>query len=143
MSTPLRGMATLNLYAHDLEAADAWYTDLLGLPPYFRVPGGYLEWRVGDDEDELGIIDARYRAPDDATAPGGAVVHWHVDDVAAALADLLARGATPHEPVRERGHGFRTASVVDPFGNLLGVMENPHWKRRHDGAPVPPVTTAS
>ena len=29
-----------------------------------------------------------------------------------------------------RGEGFVTASVVDPFGNLLGVMTNPHWTAR-------------
>jgi hypothetical protein len=26
-----------------------------------------------------------------------------------------------------RGEGFVTASVIDPFGNLLGVMENVHF----------------
>ena len=33
-----------------------------------------------------------------------------------------------YEPVTARGDsGFRTASVVDPFGNILGVMHNPHY----------------
>ena len=26
-----------------------------------------------------------------------------------------------------RGGGFITASVVDPFGNVLGIMYNPHY----------------
>jgi hypothetical protein len=36
-------------------------------------------------------------------------------------------GATAHEPITPREEGFVTASVVDPFGNILGVMNNPHY----------------
>ena len=55
-------------------------------------------------------------------------MHWHVDDLGATVERLLAHGATPYEPITPRGDtGFVTASVVDPFGNVLGVMENPHW----------------
>jgi len=35
--------------------------------------------------------------------------------------------ATEDEPVTERGPGFVTASLVDPFGNILGVMYNRHY----------------
>jgi hypothetical protein len=76
---------------------------------------------------ELGIIDRRFAPgprPDEA---GGAVTYWHVDDVEAAFARLLALGATAHEKPVERGPGFVTASVVDPFGNVLGVMYNQHY----------------
>ena len=45
----------------------------------------------------------------------------------ASLARLLELGATEYQPVIERGHGFNTAAVVDPFGNILGIMENPHY----------------
>ena len=30
-------------------------------------------------------------------------------------------------PVTEHGSGFVTASVIDPFGNVLGVMTNVHY----------------
>ena len=43
------------------------------------------------------------------------------------MKDLLARGAKEHQPVVERGDGFVTASVFYPFGNILGVMYNPHY----------------
>lgn len=121
----LRGLANVSFFAADLEEAGRWYAELLGFPPYFSVPG-YLEFRIGDYAHELGIIDARY-SPSDPREPGGAIAYWHVDDVAASLERLIGLGATEHEPVRERGHGFRTASVVDPFGNVLGVMQNPHY----------------
>lgn len=122
----LRGVATISIYAEDHAAASAWYTQVLGLEPYYRVPG-YHEWRVGDLEHELGLIDAAYAPPNALGEPGGAVVLWHVDDLEAAHERLLALGATPREPVTERGEGFRTAVVVDPFGNLLGIMQNPHY----------------
>jgi predicted enzyme related to lactoylglutathione lyase len=50
-----------------------------------------------------------------------------VDDVHAAFDRLIALGATVHEKPTERGPGFVTASVVDPFGNILGVMANQHY----------------
>jgi len=57
---------------------------------------------------------------------GGAVVFWHVDDVAATLEKLTAIGAKEYEPLTNREAGFITASVVDPFGNIIGIMYNPH-----------------
>lgn len=55
-----------------------------------------------------------------------------MDDVEAAFARLLALGATTYEKPVERGPGFVTASVVDPFGNVLGVMYNRHFLEVHD-----------
>ena len=130
----LRGMATLNLWADDLEAASAWYTTVLGTEPYYVVPGGYVEFRVGDHEHELGIIARSWAPRPQPETPGGVIVNWHVDDVRAAFARLLDLGATEYEGVVERGNGegFVTASVVDPFGNVLGIMENPHYLRMLD-----------
>jgi predicted enzyme related to lactoylglutathione lyase len=125
-------MATVSYWASDLEAATAWYTELLGIEPYFERPGGgepaaYVEFRIGDRQHELGLIDSRYSPDGPPAEPAGAVLYWHVDDVSAALDRLLSMGAEPHQPVTERGEGFVTASVVDPFGNVLGIMRNPHY----------------
>ena len=122
----LRGFATVNYWAADLSAAKAWYAELLGVEPYFERPG-YYEFRVGDYQHELGLVDLRYAAAGWLDRPGGEIIYWHVDDVQAALDRLLSMGATLHDGVRERGNGFVTASVVDPFGNVLGVMYNPHY----------------
>ena len=123
MST-LRGLANVSFFADDLDAARRWYADFLGLEPYF-VRDGYVEFRLGDHHDELGIIDRRY-APTQG-GPQGAVVYWHVDDLAASVDRALERGAQEHDPIRERGEGFVTASLTDPFGNVLGLMHNPNW----------------
>ena len=91
----------------------------------------YVEFRVGPDEDELGLIDRRYSPPGAPRDPGGAIMHWHVDDVSAAVARLLELGATEYQPVTEREAGFVTASVVDPFGNIVGLMHSPHFLEMH------------
>ncbi|GAB3989156.1 VOC family protein [Actinoallomurus acanthiterrae] len=127
----LRGLTTVSFYADDVTAAARWYTELLGVEPYFTRPVGdtlaYVEFRVGDYEHELGIIDRRFAPGPRPDEPGGAVTYWHVDDVDSAFARLLSLGATEHEKPVERGPGFVTASVVDPFGNVLGVMYNQHY----------------
>ncbi len=123
--TRLRGIATISFFAADHAAARQWYTDFLGMEPYFVRPG-YAEFRLGDYQQELGLIDSQY-APTKASGPSGAILYWHVDNLQATLDDLLSRGATQLEGIRERGHGFITASVVDPFGNIIGIMRNPHY----------------
>jgi predicted enzyme related to lactoylglutathione lyase len=128
----LRGLSTMSLWAEDLPAATRWYTGLLGVEPYFTSEAagrgsGYVEFRVGDYQHELGIINRRLAPPGLAAEPGGVVVYWHVDDVAATLDRLVSLGAGQLEAVTERGPGFGTASVADPFGNVLGIMDNRHY----------------
>lgn len=132
-ATTPRGLTTVSFWSDDVPAAVAWYTEVFGVDPYYVMPpepapAAYVEFRVGDYQHELGIIDRSYAPAGAATAPGGAVVYWHVDDVRATYARLLALGGTEYQPVTPQGDGgFVTAAVVDPFGNVLGVMENPHY----------------
>ena len=131
----LRGLAHLALWADDVAAAKEWYTGVLGVPPYFERTGpdgalAYIEFRIGDHPDELAVISTAFRPGGPAPAGGGAVASWHVDDARAEHARLLAAGATVFEPPIDREAGFVSSSVVDPFGNILGVMENPHYVER-------------
>jgi len=129
----LRGFATLNIWADDVPAAAAWYAEFVGVEPYFERSGpdgapGYVEFRLGDYQAELGIIHRRFAPPEASSEPGGAIMHWHVDDVEATVQRLLSMGARGYQPGTPRGdEGFVTASVIDPFGNVLGVMTNPHY----------------
>lgn len=126
----LRGLTTITYSADDVGAAAAWYAAVLGVEPYFRKDFGgelaYVEFRIGDYSHELGILDRRYIGPTPDNQ-GGTVAYWAVDDVQAAYDRLVEHGATPHQPVTEQGPGFVTASVIDPFGNPLGVMFNQHY----------------
>ena len=129
----LRGFCTISFWADDVPAAVAWYTEFLGVGAYFERSGpdgrpAYVEFRIGDHQDELGIVDRRYAPPGTANGPGGAVMYWHVDDIDATFERLLSMGAKEYQPITPRGtEGFVTAAVVDPFGNVLGVMHNPHY----------------
>jgi predicted enzyme related to lactoylglutathione lyase len=126
----LRGLTTVVYFADDLDAAKQWYSEVLGIEPYFNRPP-YIEFRLGDYQHELGILDRRY-SPAEGTdgprpAPAGATIYWHVDDTAAAVDRLVSLGATVLEAPRDFGEGFIGASVIDPFGNILAVMRNPHY----------------
>jgi predicted enzyme related to lactoylglutathione lyase len=127
----LRGLTTVSFFADDVAAAQVWYTELLGIEPYFVRPTEgtpvYVEFRIGDHQHELGIVDSRFAAHGRPDTAGGAVIYWHVDDVQASFERLVSMGATVHDKPVERGPGFVTASVVDPFGNILGVMYNQHY----------------
>lgn len=127
----LRGMATVSFWADDVKAARKWYNELLGIKPYFERPDSenpsYLEYRFGDFQAELGIIDRKFAPPAAQRGTGGAVLYWHVDDVKETLKRLTSLGCKEFEPLTPREAGFITASVVDPFGNILGVMYNPHY----------------
>jgi predicted enzyme related to lactoylglutathione lyase len=137
----LQGLSTVNLISDDVPATVAWYTELLGVQPYFvqpeQGPPAYVEFRLGPDEDELGIIDRRFTRHAATNGPAGVVVYWHVDDVAAAVERAVALGATALDPVTVRGDaGFVTASIADPFGNVVGLMHSPHWLAGHGGGQV-------
>jgi predicted enzyme related to lactoylglutathione lyase len=137
----LRGFSTINFWADDVPAAVAWYAEFLGVDAYFARPGpdgrpACAEFLIGDYRHEPGIVDSRYRPPDAATGPGGAITYWHVDDLEATVARLLALGAREYQPITAHGDaGFVTASVVDPFGKVLGVMTNPHYLEVLHAAP--------
>jgi predicted enzyme related to lactoylglutathione lyase len=115
----LLGLRTVIYPAADLERAKAWYAQTLGIEPYFDEPF-YAGFDIGGYE--LGLD------PDPSAAAGGPRTYWGVADDDAALAQLLEAGAEPHGAVTDVGEGIRVASVLDPSGHILGIIENPHFK---------------
>ena len=117
------GLRTAIYVVPDLARARAWYADVLGQAPYFDEPF-YVGFSVGGFE--LGLVPEEDGA---AAGPGGVVVYWGVADVDAALGDVLGKGAREREPVQDVGEGIRLVTVSDPFGNVFGMIENPHFQR--------------
>jgi predicted enzyme related to lactoylglutathione lyase len=117
----LLGLRTVGYHVDDLAAAKDWYMKLLGFPPYFDQPF-YVGFNVGGYE--LGLN------PDlSKVSPGGkTIVYWGVKNAATALTRLLELGAKAHSDIEDVGEGIRVASVLDPWGNIFGVIENPHFK---------------
>jgi predicted enzyme related to lactoylglutathione lyase len=116
------GLRTAIYPVPDLDRAKAWYATALGIEPYFDEPF-YVGFEVGGFE--LGLDPDTGRNPPGAA---GVVAYWGVEDADAAHTQLLAAGATQHSPVAEVGGGIRVATVLDPFGNVFGLIENPHFK---------------
>ncbi len=116
------GLRTAKYTARDLAAAKAWYAKVLGVGPYFDEPF-YVGFNVGGFE--LGITPDERAAPERAEA---GVAYWGVADAAAAHAHLLELGATDFEPIQDVGGRIRIGAVRDPFGNILGVIENPAFR---------------
>ena len=117
----LLGLRTAIYSTPDLAEGKRWYTKVLGLAPYFDQPF-YVGFDVGGFE--LGLQPDEDGAPRSST---GVVVYWGVDDAEAALARLLELGARGRSGVQDVGEGILLASVLDPFGNVFGIIENPHF----------------
>lgn len=120
----LHGLRTAIYAVDDVEKAKEWYTEVLGVGPYFDEL-----FYVGFDGGgfELGL------QPDESDAPrsgAGVAVYWGVDDAKAAVERLLELGAAESAGVYDVGEGILVASVLDPFGNIFGVIENPHFEAK-------------
>lgn len=116
-----KGLRTVIYHVEDLGEAKAWYRRVLGVEPYFD-ESFYVGFSVGGYE--LGLD------PDTSeTSPGegSTVAYWGVDDIDMARARLLEHGAAPRGVVQEVGNGVYVVTVEDPFGNVLGLIENPHF----------------
>jgi predicted enzyme related to lactoylglutathione lyase len=117
----LLGLRTVIYKAPDLARAKAWYLKVLGLTPYFDEPF-YVGYNVGGFELGLDPDTA-----DQPPGPGGAVAYWGVPNLEAALQHVAACGGEVATPLQDVGGGIRVATIRDPFGNVVGLIENPHF----------------
>lgn len=116
--SPFLGLRTVIYPAADLEAAKHWYTQALGFPPYFDQPF-YVGFQVGGYE--LGLD------PNAVAGENGQQIYWGVAHLEAAVEHLKTLGATVSSPVQDVGEGIWVVTLRDPFGNALGLIENPHF----------------
>ncbi len=116
------GLRTVAYRVDDLVAAKDWYTKVLGFGPYFDEEF-YVGFSVGGFE--LGLHPPQEGEP---PGPGGVVVYWGVDDIEEAMKQLEELGAAVHGKIQDVGGDILVASVFDPFGNILGIIKNPHFQ---------------
>ncbi|GAA0372520.1 VOC family protein [Microbispora corallina] len=100
----------------DLARAKTVYAALLGNPPQTDSP-----YYVGFDAEGQHIGLVPDGGPQGMTSP---VAYWHVPDIEAKLAEVVAAGATVKEAAHEVGGGRLVATVVDPDGNVLGLLQD-------------------
>ncbi len=115
-SSSTQGIKTVLHPVSDLAAAKAVYTALLGIPPQHDA-----DYYVGFETEgqHIGLVPGG--AAQGMTSP---VAYWHVPDIEAKLAEVTAAGATLNEAPRDVGGGRLVASVTDPDGNVLGLLQD-------------------
>ncbi|WP_299596665.1 VOC family protein [uncultured Microbulbifer sp.] len=105
----------------NLEEAKAWYIALLEVEPYFEAEC-YVGFSVGGFE--LGLDP---NARNVISRADGVVAYWGVADIAAQVERMNSLGARQHGEVVDVGEGILMASFLDPFGNVFGLIQNPHF----------------
>ena len=116
------GLRTAIYHVDDIDKGKNWYSEVLGVQPYFDEPF-YVGFNVAGFE--LGLQPGAATGVEKAD---GAVAYWGVEDAAAELPRILDLGATIHEALQDVGQGIKVATVKDPFGNIFGIIENPNFK---------------
>jgi predicted enzyme related to lactoylglutathione lyase len=114
-----QGLRTVVYPVADLDAAKAWWSEVLGIEPYFDEPY-YVGFSVNGYELAL---DPHGHAESGA----GPVTYWGVADVEVVAAELLAMGGREHTGITDYGGEIRTTVVAAPDGTLVGLIENPHF----------------
>lgn len=115
-STVTEGIKTVLHPVSDLAKAKAVYAALLGVQPQTDSP-----YYVGFEAEGQHIGLVPDGGPQGMTSP---VAYWHVPDIEAKVAELTTAGATVKEAAHEVGGGRRVATVIDPDGNVLGLIQD-------------------
>ena len=116
------GLRTTIYPVPDLSRAKAWYSKAFNTKPYFDEPF-YVGFNIGGYELGLDPDVTKVKA-----GTGGSVAYWGVDDIDAALKQFTKNGAKARGEIQDVGEGIRVVTVEDPFGNLIGLILNPHFK---------------
>ena len=122
MSNKILGLRTAIYRVTDMIAAKNWYAKVFETQPYFDQP-----FYVGFDIAgfELGL------QPEDefvADKKESVVAYWGVNDIESECRKFIEAGATEHEKPTEVGEGIIVASIKDLWGNIIGLIYNPHFK---------------
>jgi predicted enzyme related to lactoylglutathione lyase len=112
-----QGIKTVLHPVSDLARAKPVYAALLGIQPQADTPS-YVGFEVAGQQ--IGLVPTGGQG--EMTSP---VAYWHVPDIEAKLAEVTAAGATIKEPPSDVGGGRLVATVTDPDGNVLGLLQDP------------------
>ena len=117
------GIATNAYKVVDLDKAKEWYSKAFGTKPYFDEP-----FYVGFDVNgyELGLLPEE---EEKSVKGDGMTTYWAVKDIDATFKKFIDLGATVHEKPTGVGGDLKVASVKDPWGNIVGIIYNPEFKK--------------
>lgn len=121
MSTALLGLRTCIYKVSDIKKATEWYSSILEQAPYFEEPF-YVGFNVAGYE--LGL---QPQNDDNVNKTESVGTYWGVEDVEAWFKKLINAGGRQNEEPTDVGGGIVVASVKDPWGNVFGLIYNPHF----------------
>jgi predicted enzyme related to lactoylglutathione lyase len=117
------GLRLAVYHVNDIDKAKLWYAKVLETKPNFDQPF-YVGFSVG--AFELGLVPEKGES---SAKPAGVIAYWGVEDAKASYKRLIDMGAKPGDPVTDVGGGILAATVIDPFGNQFGIIQNPYFKQ--------------
>ena len=112
-----RGLKATIYYVDDIAKARDWYNKALSTGPYLDQPY-YVGYDIGGSEFGL--------EPGDSKKGNNVVAYWGVENIENELKRLIGLGAKENKGVQVVNRDVKIASIVDPFGNILGIIENHH-----------------
>lgn len=120
--TPILGLRTAIYKVNDIEKARDWYEKAFETQAYFDEPY-FVGFNIGGYE--LGL------QPEEG--PKGekiesVVAYWGVEKIQEVYDRLILLGATENEKPYNPGGEMMTATLKDPFGNVIGLIYNPYFK---------------
>ena len=110
----IEGVRGVRILVPDLALGKAWYARALQVDPYLSAHNSTTFFLDG----YLLTLDQGQPSPEDGT-----VAYWAVDDVAAEYQRLIDIGSAQYLPLQSIDAVTRTAAVLDPFGNVFGMVE--------------------
>ena len=118
------GLRTTIYKVGDINKAKEWYSKVFGTAPYFDQPF-YVGFNIKGYE--LGL------QPEDKPTtekPESVVAYWGVNQIQEEYDRLVALGALENEKPYNVGGEIMTATVKDPWGNVIGIIYNPEFKAK-------------
>ncbi|MGN6645243.1 MAG: VOC family protein, partial [Cytophaga sp.] len=116
------GLRTTIYKVSDIEKATSWYTSVFQTEPYFNEPF-YVGFNIAGYE--LGLQPEEQPLTDKTD---NIITYWGVKNIEAAYKDFIKAGATENEKPYNVGGEIVTATVKDPWGNIIGLIYNPEFK---------------
>ena len=111
-------MITTVIYpVKDITQAKKLFSQLLGVEPVMDQPY-YVGFRVGDQD--IGLDPNGFQH-----GMTGPVAYYNVLNIAQSMQALLDGGAKKIQDIRDVGGGKLIASVKDPDGNDIGLIQMP------------------
>ncbi len=119
----IQGLRTVIYFVKDLDKAKEWYSNVFEKQPYYDTPY-YVGYNI--EGFELGLHPDK----EGEHFENNIVAYWGVKDAKSIYKLLIEKGSIANEELKDVGDGILIGSVIDPAGNVFGIIENPHFKHQ-------------